>query len=447
MTASDLRNHRNAAWIGAVSVGLVLLTVKCGQSRRAQPDEAAGGGRGAPTIVAVHDRRSSVSAAACPFVSDTPWDSMCVELRVKMEHVYVGGRWRGGMEIVNDCDIAVAVVTSPVLTLADTSEIMKLPLPLGFTGSAARFFVLPRSADIPTILNRGGRLLHGGVEVRGCPRYATAGPRSSVVVPISGAPEELRELPAGEYLPVLMTYGAPASAARQASPLDLGRSPRLHNQRNAEEEPLRVGSAVVQLGTTVRPFRIEDRAARRNIIVGTEAAGTLFAGFDPWKADVLVLTANRFWPTLLSEAVVVLLAIRRRRLSAREGGLARRLRDRAVRAYAGRSVFEGEAASLWAVPLLVWSLQAVCVMDRALAYAFMGLVELGPEYVWEALYTVGLALVVLIFVQAGAVVAAEGWRTDHLGLAGPWRVAVQFAIASAVLNSFLRVVDYGVFIR
>jgi hypothetical protein len=39
----------------------------------------------------------------------------------------------------------------------------------------------------------------------------------------------------------------------------------------------------------------------------------------------------------------------------------------------------------------------------------------------------------------------EGWRTGHLGLAGPWRVAVQYAVASALLNSFLLVADYGVF--
>lgn len=424
-----------------------MVAAGCGPPRAAEPDRAAGSAPGGLPVDADHDPGTSGFATDCPFAADAPWDSMCVELKVKMDDMGADGRWRGRIEVVNNCDIGVAVVTSPVLTLADTEAIMRLPLPLSFSGPAARFFVLPRSADIPTILNRGGRpQVHGGVEVRGCPRYTTVGPRSTAEVPIIGAPEKLRELPAGEYLPVLMTYGAPAGRARQASPLDLGRSPRLHNDQNAGEERLRVGSAVVQLGATVRPFRIEDRAARwGTIIVGTGAAGSLFAGFDPWKPEILVLTINRFWPTVLSEVAVVLLAIRRRRLSAREGGLARRLRDRAVRAYSGRSLLDGEAASLWSVPLLVWSLQAVWVMDRALAYAFMGWRHAGPEYVWEGLYTVGLALAALVFVQAVAVLAVEGWRTGHLGLAGPWRVAVQFAIASAVLNGFLLVADYGVF--
>lgn len=169
------------------------------------------------------------------------------------------------------------------------------------------------------------------------------------------------------------------------------------------------------------------------------------AGFDPLAPEVLFRVLVLFSPTLLAEIAVVALSIRRRWLSAREGELAHRLREQATRVYSGRSLLEGEAASLWSVPLLVWALQAVWVMRSALITSFLGLVNPGPEYVWEALYSTGLALVALVCLQALAVQLVEGWRTGHLGLVGPWRVAVQYAIASAVLVSFLHITDFGVF--
>lgn len=432
------------AWAGAASIGLALLVSGCGQPVPGQPAEAGGTPE---NLVAEATRNARGSAATeCPFESNMRWDSRCVNLRVVMEDVTAGWPWHGHLEVENNCDLGVAVVTAPVLTLADPDEITRLPLPLGFSGPAATLFVLPPTADIPQILNRGGTLLHGGVEVRGCPRFTTVGPRRTAVVPIGGAPDELGALAAGEYLPILETYVAPAGRARQASPMDLDRSPRVHNEAAMDEERLRVGRAVVRVGATVRAFSVKAPARQWPVELYPDWPNNPFVGYDPLAPRVFSLALDRFGLTLLAEVVIIALAIRRRRRLLREGEIAYRLRERLPEVYSGRAILEGESASLWALPFLVWSLQATYVMPDALATTFMGLASMhGPEFVWEALYSTGLALVLLVCFQALAVLAVEGWRTGHLGLSGPWRVAVQYAVASAILNSFLLVADYGVF--
>jgi hypothetical protein len=171
--------------------------------------------------------------------STAPQSGRCVTMTLKTEN-----RWPRAVKIINACDYAVSVLTSPLEVRVRRTGVEKLVNERMSWAAYALLYVVAEDLGVDAF--RGDRIARdGGLRVRRPPAYVTVGPNATVAVPFRCG----IDVPGGRYVMFLSTYEAPqGEAPTRNDPFDCADSVERHN-RGVED------LAHISLGGDVREIQ------------------------------------------------------------------------------------------------------------------------------------------------------------------------------------------------
>lgn len=125
----------------------------------------------------------------------------------------------------NQCEVAVAILTSPVVVFDSSVAFARCPW-YGPRALIAEFVLLSKGAS----LDRTQQARDAVLELRAPPDYFSVPPRSTAEIGVLTGDMKFRGLSPGRYCPVLLTYGAPLGDAEpRQQPLGLSHTLDQHN--------------------------------------------------------------------------------------------------------------------------------------------------------------------------------------------------------------------------
>lgn len=222
---------------------ILALTAENGGSLEGASESSASAG----AALASQTSGLSGSPLAAPEGDLAPYEgdgvASCVRLRLTGSAVGAAETIRLSLVAENQCEIAVAVLTSPVVVFDSSLAFTRRPW-YGPRAIIAEFVLLPEGAS----LERAQQVRDAVLELRAPPDYFSVPPRSTAEIGVLAGDIKFRGLSPGRYCPVLLTYGAPLGDAEpRQHPLDLSHTLDQHNatagagrfQRHAAAQPLR----------------------------------------------------------------------------------------------------------------------------------------------------------------------------------------------------------------